>query len=69
MEPQLADLALEVAGVWLAECFGTLGAQADKEVDPAEIPIREAFQPGPHLRLDLDLLQVSHAVDDLTLRR
>lgn len=43
LKAQLADLAAEVTGVRLAECLGTLGEQADEEVDPTKIAVREAF--------------------------
>ena len=38
-----------------------LGAQGDKEVDPAEVAVGQAGQPGPDFRLDLDLIQPCHA--------
>jgi hypothetical protein len=40
VEPELADLAAEVAGVRLAEGVGLLGEQADEEVFTAEVPGR-----------------------------
>jgi hypothetical protein len=53
--------------VWLGECLGTLGEHADQEVDPAQVAVREAVQPHPHLRLDLDLVQSSHAFDGICI--
>lgn len=69
MEPELADLAAEVTGVRLTECLGTLGEQADDEVDPAKVSVREAFQPGPDFRLDLDLIQIRHASEGICIQR
>ena len=69
VEPQLADLRIEVAGVRLTECLGTLGEQADEEVDPAEVAVGEALQPGPHLWLDLDFVQIGHASNDICISR
>jgi hypothetical protein len=45
MEPQFPDLPPEVSCVRLAEIFGMPGEQADEEVDPAEVPVRQAGQP------------------------
>jgi len=39
MESQFADLAVEVPGVRLAECFGLFGEQADEEVDATEVAV------------------------------
>jgi hypothetical protein len=47
MEPQFPDLAAEVSCVWLAEIFGMLSEQADEEVNPAEVAVGQAGQPGP----------------------
>jgi hypothetical protein len=44
-----------------------LGEQADQEVDPAEVAVREAVRPHPHLRLDLDRVQIGHASDGMYL--
>jgi hypothetical protein len=43
VEPDLAYLPDEVAGVGLAKSVGLLGEQADEEVGPAEVPVAEAF--------------------------
>jgi len=61
MEPELADLPAEVAGIWLAESVGLLGEQADQEVGTAEVPVAEALQLGTDLGLDLDCVQPCHA--------
>jgi hypothetical protein len=61
VEPQFPDLPAEVSGVGLAEILGVLGEQADEEVDPAEVAVGQAGQPGPDFRLDLDLIQPYHA--------
>jgi hypothetical protein len=39
VEPQFPDLATKMTGVRLAEIFGMLGEQADKEIDPAEVTV------------------------------
>jgi len=49
VEPQLTHLAIQVAGIQLTECLGTLGEQGDQEVNPAEGAVRQAVQPHPHL--------------------
>ena len=54
MEPQFPDLPAEVPGVGLADVLGVLGEQADEEIDPAEVAVGQAGEPGPDLRLDLD---------------
>jgi hypothetical protein len=38
-----------MTGVRLAEIFGVLGEQADKEIDPAEVTVGQSGQPGPDL--------------------
>jgi len=67
VEPQLADLATEVAGVGLAECLGAFGEHTDEKGDPAEVAVGEMLQPGPHLRLDLDLGQIGHVFDGICI--
>lgn len=64
MEPQLPDLASQVAGVGLAEIFGVPGEQANQEVDPAEVTVTQlgsqdrtsgsisiSYSPAMHLML------------------
>jgi hypothetical protein len=57
VEPQFPDLPAEVPAVGLAEVLGVFGEQADEEVDPAEVAVGQAGQPGSDFRLDLDLIQ------------
>jgi hypothetical protein len=38
-----------------------LSEQADEEVDAAEVAVAQSGQPGPHFRIDLDLVQPCHA--------
>src|SRR5215471_14677781 len=66
VEPQLPDLPVEVTGVGLAEVFGVLGEQADEEVDPAEVTVGQAGQPGPDFGLDFNLVQARHASDAIS---
>jgi len=68
MEPKLPDLPGQMAGVGLAEIFGVPGQQANKEVHPAEVTITQLGQPGPHLGLDLNLIQPRHASDAICIR-
>lgn len=51
----------------VAESLGPLGEQADKEVNPTEVAVTEAVQPEPDLWLDLDLVQIGHASDDICI--
>lgn len=51
----------------LAECLGILSEQADEEVHSAKVAIGEVFQPRPHLRFDLDLVQSGHASDGICI--
>jgi hypothetical protein len=57
----------EVSGVGLAEVLSVLGEQADEEVDPAEVAVGQAGQPGPDFMLDLDLIQLCHASDAICI--
>ena len=50
-----------MACVRLAEIVGMLGGQADADVDPAEVPVMQAGQPGPDFRFDLHLVHACHA--------
>ncbi len=45
--------------VRLAQVFRPFGEQADKEVEPAEVPVAHCRQPGPDLGLDLDRVQTA----------
>jgi hypothetical protein len=67
MEPQLPDLASQMAGLGLAEIFGVPGEQANQEVHPAEVTVTQLRQPGSHLGLDLDLIQPGHASDAICI--
>ncbi len=69
MEPQLPNLPAEVAGVRLTECLGVLGEQADEEVDSTKVAVSKAFQPRPHLGLNLNLVQIAHASDAICISR
>ena len=57
MEPQFPDFPAKVTGIGLAEVFGVLGEQADEEVNPAEVAVGQAGQPGPDFGFDLNLVQ------------
>jgi hypothetical protein len=50
-----------MAGVRLAEIFGVLSKQADKEVGAAEVAVAQPGRPGPYFWFDLDLVQPCHA--------
>jgi hypothetical protein len=67
MEAQFADLPAEVPRVRLAEIPGTLSQQPDEEVSPAEVAVGELLQPGPHLGLDLNRVQASHALNAICI--
>ena len=67
VEPQFPDLPAEVSGGGLAEVLGVLGEQAGEEVDPAEVAVGQAGQPGPDFSLDLDLIQPCHASDAICI--
>src|ERR1700722_16653550 len=67
METQFADLPAEVPRVRLAEIPSTLSQQPDHEVSPAEVAVGELLQPGPHLGLDLNRVQTSHALNAICI--
>ena len=48
-----------MAGIGLTKVFRVLSEQANKEIDPAELPVAQPGQPGPDFRLQFHLVEAA----------